>query len=103
MPHRRMRFPEGVVSEGWVGNPGVTVLYSPGDTAHPHGLRGRHMKFLYAVKGCSHCDSRQDCPKELKNSDANLSVLAKIIEEGTQRWTSFCKDFYRMLRLPKKD
>ena len=53
------------------------------------------MKYLYGVKGCSHCDSRVDCPKELKNSDINLRSSPRKIKEGQKEWTTFCSDFIR--------
>ena len=56
------------------------------------------MRFLYAVKGCSHCDSRQDCPKELKRSPANLAEKPRKIDEGgLKTWITYCRDFYRLL------
>ena len=57
------------------------------------------MKFLYCVKGCSHCDSREDCPIELKRSDQNLLDSPRTIEEaGGLTWVSYCSDFYREVR-----
>jgi len=54
------------------------------------------LRFLYAVKGCSHCDSRQECPKQLKNSKANLAEKPRTIDEGgNKRWVTYCSDFYR--------
>jgi len=53
------------------------------------------MKFLYATKGCSHCDSRVDCPKELKNSDVNLLKSSREVGDRNQKWTTFCADFIR--------
>lgn len=54
------------------------------------------MKHLYGIKGCSHCDSRADCPKKLKNSDINLLSSPRTFKEGQQEWTSFCADFLRV-------
>lgn len=51
------------------------------------------MTFLYGVKGCSHCDSRDYCPKELKNSDSNLLKRPRAFDQ----WTSFCADFLRLI------
>lgn len=59
------------------------------------------MKFLYSAKGCSHCDSRPDCPRELKNSDANLLKTPRIVKERqklrmrTLEWITYCADFFR--------
>jgi len=55
----------------------------------------RKLKYLYGVKGCSHCDSNGDCPKELKNSDINLRSSPRKIKEGQKEWTTFCSDFIR--------
>ena len=54
------------------------------------------MKFLYGVKGCSHCDSRGYCPKELKNSEANLTKQPGLIEDNGGKWVFYCKDFLRI-------
>lgn len=54
------------------------------------------MKFLYAVKGCSHCDSREYCPKELKNSEANLTSQPGLIVDRGRKWVFYCKDFLRL-------
>lgn len=56
------------------------------------------MRYLYAIKGCSHCDSRADCPKKLKQSEANLLDQVRIIEEGRRHWATRCKDFFRFVR-----
>jgi len=56
------------------------------------------VKFLYAVKGCSHCDSREDCPKKLKNSMANLLDSPREVIEGVRIWITFCSDFFREFR-----
>ena len=48
--------------------------------------------FLYAVKGCSHCDLRESC--DIKNSKANLSKKMKKVD----RWETFCLDFFREFR-----
>jgi len=54
------------------------------------------LRFLYAVKGCSHCDSNRDCPKKLKNSKANLAEKPRTIDEGgNKKWVTYCSDFYR--------
>lgn len=51
--------------------------------------------FLYRVKGCSHCDNREDCPKELKDSTVNLLNSVKVVEEGFRKWETYCEDFRR--------
>lgn len=56
------------------------------------------MKFLYAVKGCSHCDSREYCPMKLKNSEINLLKQPRQIKEDRRKWISYCKDFHRIQR-----
>lgn len=55
------------------------------------------MKFLYAAKGCSHCDSRVDCPKELKNSEVNLLSGPRKVDDGRRSWTTFCMDFIKLM------
>ena len=54
------------------------------------------MTFLYGIKGCSHCDSRVDCPKALKNSDVNLLKSPREVDDGTRKWATFCSDFIRL-------
>ena len=51
------------------------------------------MKFLYAVKGCSHCGLRESC--DLKNHRANLQDEVRVIREEKRTWWSRCKDFFR--------
>jgi hypothetical protein len=54
------------------------------------------MKYLYAVKGCSHCDSRGTCSD--KNSEATLLAAVKRFEQresGGQIWEAACKGFTR--------
>lgn len=58
----------------------------------------KRMKYLYGVKNCSCCDSREDCPKELKKSEANLLPDSHIYHGGRDSWETQCKDFYRELR-----
>jgi len=53
------------------------------------------MKFLYGVKGCCRCDSRTDCPKELKNSESNLLPDPREVDDGRRKWTTFCADFLK--------
>lgn len=55
------------------------------------------MKFLYGVKGCCRCDSRTDCPKELKNSDSNLLPSPRNVDDGRRSWITFCADFLKMV------
>lgn len=55
------------------------------------------MKFLYSVKGCSHCDNRVVCTK--KNSESTLSKEVRKIDEMKddikRMWETFCRDFTR--------
>ena len=53
------------------------------------------LKFLYGVKGCSHCDSNSDCPKELKNSEINLLPSVRVVDDGRGFWETFCADFLK--------
>ena len=56
------------------------------------------MNFPYAIKGCSHCDSREDCPIELKRSQENLLEKPKTITEAFHSWVSYCAEFFRVYR-----
>jgi len=61
------------------------------------------MKFLYNMKGCAHCDSRDGCPKKLKQSEANLAKEIRFIEDRDrrgrpQKWQTKCLDFMREIR-----
>ena len=55
------------------------------------------MKFLYSVKGCSHCDNREVCTK--KNGELNMAKEVRKIEEMKNGlkiiWETFCIDFTR--------
>ena len=55
------------------------------------------MKFLYSIKGCSHCDNRIVCIK--KNSESNMAKEVRKIEEMRDSlritWETFCMDFTR--------
>jgi len=54
------------------------------------------MKFLYGVKGCSHCDMRGECTN--KNSKVNL--LEKAVSHPSlfvnKTWESACSDFVKV-------
>ncbi|GAH04153.1 unnamed protein product [marine sediment metagenome] len=57
------------------------------------------MPFLYGVKGCSHCDSRDVCPKILKNSESNLlKEVNNYRDSNGMNWQTFCEDFFRLFR-----
>lgn len=53
------------------------------------------LKYLYGIKGCAHCSNNKNCPTELKDNPINLRNTVKVIEEGYQRWETFCEDFAR--------
>lgn len=55
------------------------------------------MKFPYAEKGCAHCDSNQDCPKKLKRSRKNMTIMVRTFkDENGKLWESKCMDFARI-------
>lgn len=54
------------------------------------------MKYLYSVKGCSHCDINSKCNE--KNSEATIMAAIRRFENhenGTRVWETLCKDFVR--------
>jgi len=51
------------------------------------------MKYLYSIKGCSHCDLREKCI--YKNSPVNLSPKLRILKDSRGTWETYCMDFTR--------
>ena len=48
------------------------------------------MRYLYSVKGCSHCDIREGC--DIKDHKANLVRDLRHVDG----WETFCADFMRI-------